>query len=217
MKSKLGKLSRRGGRPSKEEASLIEDKILDAAAALFFSEGYGTTSIEEIARQAHISKRTFYVRYSDKAAIFRAVLHRLINRMRTPANSADRLFAGDDIKEILHRIAPIFLRATLTPEALALHRILVSEALRFPELVMIMNEQGARQEAIRRIAELLQKEADAKQRKLRDAHFAAEQFLQMLTTAPQRRHLGLGVPMTTAEIDAWASATVDLFLQGCWS
>ena len=63
---------RRGGRPSREEAEKLEDKILDAAAALFFDEGYGAVSVEEIAKQAQISKRTFYARFENKAAIFRA-------------------------------------------------------------------------------------------------------------------------------------------------
>ena len=36
----------------------------------------------------------------------------------------------------------------------------------------------------------------------------------MVVAAPQRRALGLGQPMTAAELDAWAKDTVDLFLKG---
>jgi len=32
---------------------------------------------------------------------------------------------------------------------------------------------------------------------------------------PQRRALGLGTPMTEAELDAWADDCVNLFLNGC--
>ena len=35
--------------------------------------------------------------------------------------------------------------------------------------------------------------------------FAAEQFLQLVVSLPQRRALGLGEPMTEAELDAWAN------------
>ena len=205
---------RRGGRPSKEQAGLIEDKILDAAAALFFSEGYGAASIEVIAQRAQISKRTFYARFENKAALFRAVVRRVIQHVRPPNAATDQLFAGKNLEEILRRIAPIILHASLSPEALSLHRVVLAEATRFPELALIINEQGSRQEAIRRISDLLQQDARAKNRTLANPAFAAEQFLLMVTSGPHRRAMGLGVPMNAQELDAWASDTVDLFLNG---
>jgi hypothetical protein len=54
-----------GGRPSREAAALLRDKILDVATALFLRDGYGAVSIEMIARDARISKRTFYQRFSN--------------------------------------------------------------------------------------------------------------------------------------------------------
>ena len=45
--------------------------------------------------------------------------------------------------------------------------------------------------------------------------FAAEQFISMVVTLPQRRAMGYGTPMTAAELDVWADKTVDLFLDGC--
>ena len=45
--------------------------------------------------------------------------------------------------------------------------------------------------------------------------FAAEQFLQLVVSLPQRRALGLGKPMTEVELDAWADDCVNLFLNGC--
>ena len=206
---------RRGGRPSKEEAGKLEDKILDAAAALFFGEGYGAASIEQIAKNAQISKRTFYARFENKAALFSAVVRRVIQRVR-PADGAatDKLFLGDNIEEILRRIAPVILHGALSPEAVALHRVVQAEAARFPELALIVDKQGARQEAIKRIAALLRDEAIREKRALADPVFAAEHFLLMLTAGPQRRAMGLGVPMTSPELHEWAMKTVDLFLNG---
>jgi TetR/AcrR family transcriptional repressor of mexJK operon len=204
--------TRRGGRPSKEQAGLLEDKILDAAAALFFSEGYGAASIEEIARRAQISKRTFYARYEGKAAIFKAVVHRVIQHIRPNNAATDQLFHGKSIEEALRQIARIMLHASMSPESLALYRVMLAEATRFPELALIMNEQGARKEAITRIAELLHREAKMDQPA---ASFAAEQFIVMVVAAPQRRALGLGKELNKAELDKWANDTVDLFLHGC--
>ena len=37
----------------------------------------------------------------------------------------------------------------------------------------------------------------------------------MIIAVPQRRAMGLGMPMTAAEVDAWARNVVNLFLNGC--
>lgn len=187
---------------------------MDAAAHLFFTEGYGATSIEAIATGAQISKRTFYHRYPDKTAVFKAVVHRLIHQLK-PEN-IEPLFEGKNLEGILLELARVILRASLSPQSLALHRMMLAEALRFPELALVMNEEGARKEATSRIAGLLERDVKVGSLPLRNALFAAEQFLQMVTSVPQRRALGLGHPMSAKELDLWAKNTVTLFLTG-WS
>jgi AcrR family transcriptional regulator len=205
--------ARRGGRPSREEAAALEARILDVATDLFFAHGFGATSIEAVAGRARISKRTFYHRFDDKAALFTAVLHRIIAGLRPPP--ATPLVSGADLRTILLHIAGLILSAALTPQALALHRLIVGESARFPKLAAAVMDDGAMQEAIALIGSVLSREAQAGRVTLRDPAFAAEQFLQMVLTVPQRRALGLGKPMTAAELEAWARAVVDLFLDGC--
>jgi TetR/AcrR family transcriptional regulator, mexJK operon transcriptional repressor len=202
-----------GGRPSREAAALLRDKILDVATEQFLRDGYGAVSIEMIARDARVSKRTFYQRFSNKAGLFKDVVHRIVERLR-PENDAG-LFEGDDLERILLRLARIILDATLTPSALALYRITVAEATRFPELAMVVSQQTASREAIRRIGALLEREALAGRLSVSDFAFAAAQFLYMVVSLPQRRALGMGTPMTARERDAWIRNTVNLFLNGC--
>ncbi len=128
------------------QAGQIRERILDSATELFLTEGYGATSIEAIAKRAGISKRTFYHRFDDKADLFGAVVHRLIARLR-PAQTAP-LFKGGTLEDILGRLARVILRAALAPQVLALHRMIVSEAVRFPELAIIMDTEGSRREAV---------------------------------------------------------------------
>jgi TetR/AcrR family transcriptional regulator, mexJK operon transcriptional repressor len=204
---------RRGGRPSREQAERLQERILEVAQGLFFTQGYGSTSIEMIAKKAGISKRTFYHRFADKAVVFRAVVHHVIERLRPP--NVDNLFDGQEAEKILCGIAQLVLHAALSPHALALHRLILAEALRFPELALAVHQEGARQEAIKNIADILTNETHAKRLSVKDPVFAAEQFLQMVVSWPQRRALGLGKPMTPHELKAWATDTVDLFLNGC--
>ncbi len=204
---------RRGGRPSREEAARLGERILDVATELFLAEGYGATSIEAIAQRAGISKRTFYYRFPDKAALFAAVVHRIIQGLRPPAGTP--LYEGDGLDEILRRLARLLLRAALAPMALALNRLIIAEAQRFPELAAIAAREGSRAEVVGQIAAMLHREARAGRLAIDRAEFAAEQFLQIVISQPQRRSLVLGQSMTEIELEAWSDDCVDLFLNGC--
>jgi AcrR family transcriptional regulator len=203
---------RRGGRPSRAEARKKGERILDIATRLFLSQGYGATSIEAVARQSGISKRTFYHRFRDKPELFVAVVHRIVDGMRPPADFP--LLEGD-IEEILQRLARLILRAALSAPALALNRMLIAESAKFPRLAAIMAERGGSEEAIRLIAAVLEREARAGALTLTDSAFVARQFLYMVIAVPQRRAMGFGAPMTPREADAWASNVVNLLLNGC--
>ncbi len=203
---------RRGGRPSRERAGEIQDEILDVATTLLLSEGYGATSIEAVAKRARISKRTFYHRFQNKAELFGAVVHRLVERLRPPNDG--QLFEGGAFEDILERIALVVVHAALSPQVLALQRVIIAEATRFPELAAVLNEQGTRREAINRVAAVLERQVRAEQIALENAQFAAEEFLQMVVAGPQRRALGLGTPLSHDELDRWARDAVRLFLNG---
>ena len=201
---------RRGGRPSRQQAARLGEQILDAATHLFLSLGYGATSIEAVARRARVSKRTFYHRFDDKPALFVAVVHRIIDGLRPPGDVP--LLEGD-LQEILRRLAELILHAALSPQAIALNRMIVAESGRFPKLAAVTT--GATEEAIRLIAGILEREVRARKLALDNPTFAAQQFLYMIIALPQRRAMGFGAPMTSAEIDAWARDVVNLFLNGC--
>lgn len=203
--------SRRAGRPSKADAEQLVHRILDAATELFLTSGYGATSIEAVAQRAQISKRTFYHRFENKSALFSAVVHRMIERLRPPADVP--LLHGANLVEILRGVADIILRAALSPQAIALHRLIVAESSRFPNLAAAVT--GATEEAIGLIAGVLEREVRAGDLTLDNSTFAAQQFLHMVIALPQRRAMGLGIPMTSTELDAWARDVVNLFLNGC--
>lgn len=205
---------RKSGRPSSLTAARLREHILDVATELFLRYGYGSTSIEAVARAARISKRTFYHRFDDKAELFRAVVQRIIEDLHPPA---DVPVIGDGtLRENLQHVAALILQGALSGHGLALYRLVAAEAARFPELAAIATEAGGRQEAITIVSGLLARHARAENLALPDPTFAAEHFLQMIITIPQRRAMGLGAPLTPEEIQAWVHGTVDLFLNGCF-
>ena len=204
---------RRGGRPSRTAALQLRDRILDVAAGLFLTRGYGLTTIDAVARSAGISKRTFYHRFSNKAALFAAVVHRIIERMRPPAGVP--LLEGATLHGVLRRLAGLILGAALSPDAIALHRLIIAESARFPELARAVNAEGASREAITLISGLLAREIDNADFTPQAREFAAQQFLQLVVAVPQRRAIGFDTPMTATELHAWADSVATLFLDGC--
>jgi AcrR family transcriptional regulator len=202
----------RGAPPPRDDSAQLRDHLLDVAAELLLSQGYGATSIEAIASRARVSKRTLYHRFSGKAALMSAVVERLIDSLRPPADVP--LIAGLGLPEILRNLAALILRAALTPKMLALHRLIVAESQRFPDLAAAVAHAGGRQEAVDLIAGLLRHHAPDPRLQHEQAAFAAQQFLQLVVSLPQLRALGLGQPMTADDIEAWIRQSVTLFLGG---
>jgi TetR/AcrR family transcriptional regulator, mexJK operon transcriptional repressor len=203
---------RHGGRPTRHEAAALGDRILDAATALFLSQGFGATSIEAIARQTGISKRTFYHRFDDKADVYRAVVQRLLQRWLPSFEAA--FDAPAPLAAVLERSARQMLSLALSPEALALRSLLLAESERFPELVEIAIAQGARR-GIERITALLEDERRAGTIALDDCPFAAMQFQEMVLAIPLHRAMGIGTPLAQEEQADWARRCVALFIDGC--
>jgi len=201
-----------GGRPSRLESAQLSDRILNVATALFLGHGFGATSIEAVARRAGISKRTFYHRFRGKEMLFEAVVRRLIERWTPPFDAA--LFEGANLAEMLRRAAEYMLEVALTPEALALHRMVIAEATRFPGLARILHELGAAA-GIERIARVLEPRIASGELLAIEPRFAAEQFILMVVEGPRRRALGLGAPLTPPELRNWLDQCVGLFLDGC--
>ena len=203
---------RKGGRPLREDALKLREQILACATELFLEQGYGSTSIEAVAARARVSKRTFYDRFDDKAALFAAVVHRIIENIRPPPDVP--LLAGANLTEILRRLAGLILQAALSPQAIALHRLVTGESSRFPELASAVENDGGQAEATALIAGLLSQELPTIKLSPQDQVFAAQQFIYMVVAVPQRRATGFGAPMTQTELELWGNRAVSLFLEG---
>jgi TetR/AcrR family transcriptional regulator, mexJK operon transcriptional repressor len=204
---------RRGGRPSRAASEQLGELILDAATEMFLAQGFGATSIDAVAAHLRMSKRTFYHRFADKEALFAAVVHRVVQRLRPAANIP--LIEGANVAAVLEHLATLILRGALSPQAIALHRLIVAESARFPELARVLAHEGATEEATTLIGGILEREVTAGRIKLSDTRFAAQQFLQMVVALPQRRVMGLGAPMSARELREWPAKVTDLFLHGC--
>lgn len=147
----------RCGRPRRELAGEVEERILDAAGQVFLERGFEGASVEEIAEAARAGKPTIYARYGSKEALFAAVVARKVR-----ANTSIHCVAamGSTIEQRLEAIASVILERILSPESIGLMRAVVAEARRFPDLAISVKRQ-ARDLGIESVARLLSEVAQS--------------------------------------------------------
>src|SRR5438128_9383557 len=116
----------------REEAVGKAALILRGARRAFLAGGFGAVTMDAIARQAGVSKATVYAHFTSKETLFGAVIAHLSER-RYGGFSAEALDPRD-IESSLTTIAVRFLDLVLSPEAIALNRIIIGEVTRFPVL-----------------------------------------------------------------------------------
>lgn len=76
--------------------------ILDAALALFTSQGYGATSVAEIADRAGVALATVYASVGGKPVLLRLLIDRVDERADIP-HQARELLASTDASDVLRR------------------------------------------------------------------------------------------------------------------
>lgn len=139
MKDKPGRKPRRRGRPPLGE-EVQRPRILDAASKVFAARRYDGTSLEAVAREAGVTKRTIYEVVGDKEALFRAVCN------YSSASVASVTFPhaepGAPAEDVLFTLARTLLDHALDPSKIALSRMIMLESMRFPDLASEVLEVG---------------------------------------------------------------------------
>jgi AcrR family transcriptional regulator len=74
-----------------KESSAKPNAIVLAALELFTRYGYRKTSIDDIAQSAQVAKRTVYLHFENKAAVFLAILEYLGDQVRQRCVAAERM------------------------------------------------------------------------------------------------------------------------------
>ena len=122
----------RFGRPPKELAGEVDTRIRAAARKVFLERGFEGASIDEIAEVARSGKPTIYARFSDKRALFTAVvMHDVLSSI---AEFKAEVPTGANIEERLTNAASMLLHWGMDSERIALMRLAIAEARRFPDL-----------------------------------------------------------------------------------
>jgi len=178
--------------------AIHRERVLRAATSSFLARGYGS-SVDDIARRAHVAKQTVYQHFASKDALFKAVAEELAKRILVELE-------GGDMRTSLLRFALAYRKRALGAQGIATFRTLVPEVPRFRALARTMYANTAG-EMVRQLAGFLKQKLD-----VADPEFSAEMLLSMLSGHDRLKRL-FAVPPGSESETARTARIVDCFLR----
>ncbi|MFN2538297.1 MAG: TetR/AcrR family transcriptional regulator [Mycobacteriales bacterium] len=199
------------GRPSLEQAALLDSDVQQAALRLFLEHGYDGTSMDAIAGAAGTTKASLYARFPSKEAVFTAVLDWAVGRPDWPVPE-DKVPDLDDLEGALRAVASAAVRRALHPEMVQLSRVAVAHAARFPDLARRTHAAGVwpRRQLV---VDLLSRHSEAGTIVADEPEALAELFLGMVAGVPARL-ASFGVVRDVRSQAHHTELAVQLFLRG---
>lgn len=185
------------------------DAILEAARKVFMEVGFGATSMDTIAAEARVSKQTVYNHFGSKEELFAAMVRFFVDQKLTVFNEAAK---GGKPEETLRTIAHQFLDHGAAEQRVAMYRVLMAEAPRFPELGDIFYSAGPA--VVRKyLADYLAEQHARGVLRVEDPMLTAEQFFGMLNGCQLKAQLGIERLPDKKAIDTYIDHAVMLLMR----
>ena len=187
------------------------EQMIEGARTVIVAKGYEGASVDDIAREAGISKATMYRYFPDKTALFRAVMSRECTRQ---AGAAVEL--GDccrPVETILTDFAARHLAFILSDFAIDAFRTAVAESARFPALARDFFERRMNTSRVA-LREFMAAAHARGELVVDDPDVAALRFLALCKADLFfNRLFGVRGPLSAEEVDEHARAAVEAFLK----
>lgn len=200
----MGSASKKNPRGERRRTAL-----LDAAKAVFVEHGYAGATLDDVIDRAGGSRATLYQQFGGKEGLFAAIIAQICAGIVAPLERAD-----EPPERLLLFFGRSFMTGLMEPEGLALYRVLIGEAERFPDLAAAVYRSGPAV-AAQQLAVHLRRWTAEGRISVRDPDLAARQFLEMVKgDLHLRALLRLAPPPSQQEIEDCVAAAVKLFLRG---
>jgi len=110
-------------------------EILDAALTVFSARGFAAAKLDDVAKEAGVSKGTLYLYFESKEALFEAMALEL---MRGPVLAQlETIAKAETAGEALRQLIQFMTRLLDDPRRSALPKLIIAESAGFPELAKI--------------------------------------------------------------------------------
>jgi TetR/AcrR family transcriptional regulator of autoinduction and epiphytic fitness len=151
-------------------------QILDAAEELFHSTGVEHTSMDQLALEAKVSKRTVYNHFATKNLLFQAILQRMFDKLSQ--GGVVRFDASIPIAQQLRKIAEDEVAMLSSDAFLRVAKIAIMQVMQRPELAQLMNNSAMG--CKRYLESFLSDACAAGMLEIADIPFASKQFVYQL-------------------------------------
>jgi TetR/AcrR family transcriptional regulator, mexJK operon transcriptional repressor len=189
------------------------EAIAQAALRLFLRDGYERTSVDAIAAEAGVSKRTVYNRYGDKENLFLSVLRDTYNSMMVTFHGITEKHLGEvtDVQQDLTAFAlDVAHSMTTAPDRIALVRLIMSEAPFFPTLIRAEQGPTTMHGSVTAYLARLGREGYLT---ITDPPEAAEHLLALTINQINARTMWGVVPVSDAEVERIVTGGVAAFVR----
>lgn len=186
------------------------EDVLQGARRVFLRDGFEGASVDDIAREAGVSKATLYSYFDDKRLLFLEVTRAEIGAI------TDRAMTDIDRSappaKVLRQAGETIIGFSLSVMGLGIFRLCIAEGERFPELAQAFYDTGpmATQAAL---CDYFAEACARGELEIDDLPLAADQFVELCRADLQMRLLMRVPPAPTqAEVCRVLSGAVEMFL-----
>jgi TetR/AcrR family transcriptional repressor of mexJK operon len=189
------------------------DAFLAAAREVFQEKGYAEATLDDVIARSGGSRQTLYALFGGKQGLFEAITSDIVETIFQ--GLAPEQLAPRATDEVLKEVGTRYLAIVTSPSCLSLHRLVIAEAPRIPEVVQRFWKLGpGRSRAF--LAEFFDRQIERGLLRMPDSLAGAEYFLEMLSgTVRLQCLIGLRQPPTPQEIEKIVQGAVAQFLNGC--
>jgi AcrR family transcriptional regulator len=192
-----------------ENKAARQEKIEEAAYAVLEAKGYAGTSMLAIARAARASNETLYNWYGDKTGLFKALVVRNAEEVRTLLQEG--LDSDASPLEILQALGPRLLALLVSPRAIQLNRAAAADPT--GELGAVISERG-RETVGPLIGAVMERARKDGALRFDDTGAAVGLYLNLLVGDLQiRRVIGREPPLDEDAINSRAAQAYERFLR----
>lgn len=196
------------GRPRDTEKNAA---IVEAAACLFLDYGFDGTSMDEVAKQASVSKQTVYSHFSSKEQLFSASIRAVIKRYY-PDSALERV-ETHSLEADLRVVCESYAHLLMSEEAMSMFRVLVAAAPKGPNLAQLFWNAGPREMQDRLEAFLLSR-VQTGELAIPDISLASNQIVCLLKAKTHfMRSIGLIDSISEEQIQRNVDNAVEAFLK----
>ncbi|MDV7143428.1 TetR/AcrR family transcriptional regulator [Tropicimonas sp. TH_r6] len=188
------------------------EQILDGAERVFTRDGFDTASMNDITREAGVSKSTIYVYFADKEELFEAALAR---RQDLIFNDIQSWLATDGTEEdVLMSYGCSLVQLLCSDLVIQAHHLVIGVISRKPELARMIY-RGGRERGVMALKEYLDARVAEGVLEIGDTHLAAGQFIELCLTGTFRARLLAyhDSPPSEEEVRFFVGAAVEMFLK----